>query len=188
MSSGYMEAINGGLGTVSTIVETLGLDKQAHAEEEAAQAAALLALEQAAVDAARSRRSAARTIGAQRGQVARSGISLAGSQGDLLLTNAFELELDAVFIERFGHQMAEQENARAKSIAKAKQTGRVAGIIGSFRTNSSGGYGAYQSGGTKSVQSYSPSNPAPYGQGQGVLTREHGGGGGGPAKLGIGGY
>lgn len=178
------QIISGGLGTTGTIIETIGLDKQAKAEEEAAQAAALLALEQAAVDAKRSRRSAARQIGAQRGQVARSGISIAGSQGDLLLTNAFELELDAVFIERFGAQVAAQEYARAKSIAKGAQLGRAAGLIASFDSGGSASYGSYKT--PPSASKYSPSNPAPFGQGQSVYTREFGGGAAGPA-LGPGG-
>ena len=182
----YSQIISDGLGTGSTIIETIGLDKQAHAEEEAAQAMALLIREQTLVDAARERRQNTRQLGQQRAQIARSGISLEGSQLDLMLSNAFELELNAVYIERFGAQAAAQEDARAKSIARGAQTGRVAGLLNSMRSGGAASYGSYAA--TKpsgnSVPRYSPSNPAPYGQGAGVYTPEYGGG---PNALGPGG-
>lgn len=152
-SDPYSQIISGGLGTASTIVSTIGLDKSAKAEEEAAQAAALLIREQTLVDAARERRQNRKQLGQQRGQISRSGISLQGSQLDLWLDNARELELNAVYIERFGAEAAAQESARARSIGKAAQLGRAASIINSFNSGAQaaqGIYGATRSGSTVS--------------------------------------
>lgn len=136
-SDPFSAIIGGGLGTGSTIIETLGFGQSAKAEEEAAQAAALLAKEQALVESAASRRRARQATGGQRAQIGRSGVSLQGSQMDLLISNAFEMELEAVMIERFGAEAARQQEQRGKSIAKAAQLGRAAGIVNSFRVGGS---------------------------------------------------
>ena len=108
--------------------------------------------------------------------IARSGISIEGSQLDLLLSNMHQLELNTIYIERFGAAAAQQASDKAKSIARGAQMGRVAGILSSFQSGGSAAYGAYSSGkGGGSTPSYSPSNPAPYGQGAGVLQPEYGG-------------
>ena len=126
------QLITGGLGLTGSALGIVGADKQAKAEEEAAQAAALLAKEQALVESAASRRQARQTTGFQRSQIGRSGVSLQGSQMDLLVSNAWEMELEAVMIERFGAESARQQEQRGKSIAKGAQFGRAAGIVNMF--------------------------------------------------------
>ena len=141
--AGISQAIGGGLGTASTAIQTFGLDKAAKAEEEAAQALALLIREQTLVDTERERRQNRKQMAQHRGHIARSGISLEGSQLDLLLDNARELELNAIYIERFGKAAASQENARARSIGTAATYGRAAGIIESFKSGGQAAAGAY---------------------------------------------
>lgn len=124
--------INSALGGMEIASSALGIvasDKSAHAQEEAAQEAALIYRERAAVQASLLRRRARRDTGYQRAQVARSGISLRGSQMDLLVTNAYEAELEAVMVERFGADAARQQYGIARSAAKAGQYGRAAGIL-----------------------------------------------------------
>ena len=119
----------GGMEIASGVLGIVAGDKSAHAAEEAAQEAALIYRERAAVQASLLRRQARRERGYQRSQVARSGISLRGSQMDLLVSNAYEAELEAVMVERFGAEAAQQQYGIARSAATAGQYGRVAGIL-----------------------------------------------------------
>lgn len=132
MAAGFAQLGFGSLSLAGGTLGIIGADNQAKAEEEAAQAAALLAKEQALVESEASRRQSRQTIGFQRAQVGRSGVSLQGSQMDLLISNAFEMELEAVMIERFGAEAARQQEDRGRSIARGAQFGRAAGIVNLF--------------------------------------------------------
>ncbi|MCR9093457.1 MAG: hypothetical protein NXI30_04515 [bacterium] len=113
----------------SSVFSSIGFGKRSKAEEEAEQLAALIARERTRVSAARSRRQSARTLAWQRGMVGRSGVSLEGSQIDLLTENAKELEMTAIYIERFGELEAEAAEARADSIEEAARIGKVLGVL-----------------------------------------------------------
>lgn len=129
IAQGLISSALGGMEIASGVLGIVAGDKSAHAAEEAAQEAALIYRERAAVQASLLRRQARRERGYQRSQVARSGISLRGSQMDLLVSNAYEAELEAVMVERFGADSAQQQYGVARSAARQGQYGRAAGII-----------------------------------------------------------
>ena len=56
-------------------------------------------------------------------------MSLRGSAMDLMVSNAWEDELSAIMIERFGESAARQQYAQANSIARGATFARAAGII-----------------------------------------------------------
>lgn len=122
-----------GLGLLSFgggILSAIGQSRAAGAQADALEAQAREILIQSYSEAARERRQSRRAIGEQRAQVAASGIRVEGSQGDLLLSNAVELELGTLARERYARARAELLMGQAEDIDDGRTLGLVSGILG----------------------------------------------------------
>lgn len=144
---------------ISAAVGAVGAIRQGNATAKAAKTNALfqqrnavIARQQAAEDADRSRRAARRRLGALRAGFGASGVSLEGSPLDVLEDQAMESELDALTIQYQGELSAiglESEAALSRERARASKTAGYLKAGSSLLTGAADVYSSLPSGETE---------------------------------------
>lgn len=106
-----------------------GIRQQASAQAAAANANARLAQMEGASQASSIRREGRREIGRQRAIMGASGVRLEGSPLDLIVSNAAEIEREAVQAEVAARNTARLDRAQAKSVERAGKRSSVSAIL-----------------------------------------------------------
>ncbi len=112
------------------ITQAGGIQQQAGAEAAAARANARLAQREGAQQASSIRREGRRELGRQRTVAGASGVQLEGSPLDLLVSNAAEIEREAVQAEIAARNTARLDRSRASSIERAGKRQGASAILG----------------------------------------------------------